>query len=212
MVLNSSTVLLLLEKTYQRCRLHKSFLKFVTLTLGSAQDTTSRTPPTRQPRQLINQRPHITLSAVAGADLHAHQVPWPSFWCGRTPHANRLVCPALKGVCHGCGKRGNWKQICTRPVRSRWQPWRINWHPWRCNRQPRYSMLASTWVPRHHHQGTSISISVKWLDHLTHVNKESLWAHQHSEAFTKAKELVAKAPCLSYFDVYASVVLPVHAS
>ena len=53
---------------------------------------------------------------------------------------------------------------------------------------------------------------MKWLDHLTHVNKESLRADQHPEAFTKAKELVCKAPCLSYFDVYDPVVLPLEAS
>ena len=44
------------------------------------------------------------------------------------------------------------------------------------------------------------------------MDKEFLWADQHTEAFTKAKELVSKAPCLRYFDVNAPVVLQVDAS
>ena len=32
------------------------------------------------------------------------------------------------------------------------------------------------------------------LRDLTHVDKEFLWANQHFEAFTKANELVSKAP------------------
>ena len=39
-----------------------------------------------------------------------------------------------------------------------------------------------------------------------------VWADQHTEAFTKAKELVSKAPCLRYFDVNAPVVLQVDGS
>lgn len=33
-------------------------------------------------------------------------------WCGRTPHANCRDCPATNDTCHGCGKRGHWKQVC----------------------------------------------------------------------------------------------------
>ena len=44
------------------------------------------------------------------------------------------------------------------------------------------------------------------------MDKEFLWADQHTEAFTKAKELVSKAPCLRYFDVNAPVVLQIDAS
>ena len=33
-------------------------------------------------------------------------------WCGRAPHANRRGCPASNDTCHGCGKRGHWKQVC----------------------------------------------------------------------------------------------------
>ena len=41
------------------------------------------------------------------------------------------------------------------------------------------------------------------LRDLTNADKEFLWANQHFEAFTKANELVSKAPHLRYFDVYA---------
>jgi len=34
------------------------------------------------------------------------------------------------------------------------------------------------------------------LDH-THVDQEVLWADQHTKAFTKAKELVSKAPAFN---------------
>ena len=47
---------------------------------------------------------------------------------------------------------------------------------------------------------------------LTRVNQEFLWAVQHTEALTQAKELVSKAPCLHYSDVHAPVVLQVDAS
>lgn len=47
---------------------------------------------------------------------------------------------------------------------------------------------------------------------LTHNNQAFIWADQHTEAFTKAKDLVAKAPWLRYFDVRSSVVLQVDAS
>ena len=36
----------------------------------------------------------------------------PCIWCGRAPHANRRDCPASKDICHGCGKRGHWQQVC----------------------------------------------------------------------------------------------------
>ena len=41
------------------------------------------------------------------------------------------------------------------------------------------------------------------LRDLTKADKEFLWANQHFEAFTKAKELVSKAPYLRCFNVYA---------
>ena len=58
----------------------------------------------------------------------------------------------------------------------------------------------------------NLSTVIRPLRDLTHVDKEFLWADQHTEAFTKAKELVSKAPCLRYFDVNAPVVLQVDAS
>lgn len=58
----------------------------------------------------------------------------------------------------------------------------------------------------------NLSTAIRPLRDLTHVSKEFLWADQHTEAFTKAKELVSKAPCLRYFDVNAPVVLQVDAS
>ncbi|KAK2556262.1 Transposon Tf2-6 polyprotein [Acropora cervicornis] len=58
----------------------------------------------------------------------------------------------------------------------------------------------------------NLSTVTRPLRDLTHVDKEFLWADQHTEAFTKAKELVSKAPCLCYFDVNAPVVLQVDAS
>ena len=33
-------------------------------------------------------------------------------WCGRTTHPNHRDCPASNDTCHGCGKRGHWKQVC----------------------------------------------------------------------------------------------------
>ena len=58
----------------------------------------------------------------------------------------------------------------------------------------------------------NLSEVVRPLRDLTHVDQEFLWADQHTEALTKAKELVSKAPCLRYFDVNAPVVLQVDAS
>ena len=58
----------------------------------------------------------------------------------------------------------------------------------------------------------NLSTVIRPLRDLTHVDKEFLWAAQHTEAFTKAKELVSKAPCLRYFDVNAPVVLQVDPS
>ena len=58
----------------------------------------------------------------------------------------------------------------------------------------------------------NLSEVVRPLRDLTHVDKEFLWADQHTEAFAKAKELVSKAPCLWYFDVQAPVILQVDAS
>ena len=58
----------------------------------------------------------------------------------------------------------------------------------------------------------NLSTVIRPLRDLTNVDKEFLWADQHTEAFTKAKELVSKAPCLRYFDVNAPVVLQVDAS
>lgn len=52
----------------------------------------------------------------------------------------------------------------------------------------------------------NLSEVVKPLRNLTHVDKEFLWADQHTEAFAKAKELVSKAPCLRYFDVQAPLL------
>ena len=47
---------------------------------------------------------------------------------------------------------------------------------------------------------------------LTHIKQDFLWSEQHSKAFTQAKEVVSKAPCLRYFDVNAPVILQVEAS
>ena len=58
----------------------------------------------------------------------------------------------------------------------------------------------------------NLSEVVHPLRDLTHLKQEFLWSEQHSKAFTKAKELVSKAPCLHYFDVNAPVVLQVDAS
>jgi len=46
---------------------------------------------------------------------------------------------------------------------------------------------------------------------LTHIKQDFLWSEQHNKAFTQAKELVYKAPCLCYFDVNAPVILQVDA-
>ena len=58
----------------------------------------------------------------------------------------------------------------------------------------------------------NLSTVIRPLRDLIHVDKEFLWADQHTEAFTKAKELVSNAPCLRYFDVNAPAVLQVDAS
>ena len=33
-------------------------------------------------------------------------------WCGRAPHSARRDCPASNAICHSCGKRGHWQQVC----------------------------------------------------------------------------------------------------
>ena len=33
-------------------------------------------------------------------------------WCGCAPHATRRDCRASNDICHGCGKRGFWQQVC----------------------------------------------------------------------------------------------------
>ena len=53
---------------------------------------------------------------------------------------------------------------------------------------------------------------IRPLRDLTQDKQDFLWAEQHSKAFREAKELVSKAPCLRYFDVYAPVVLQVDSS
>lgn len=50
------------------------------------------------------------------------------------------------------------------------------------------------------------------LRDLTHIKQDFLWSEQHSKAFTQAKEVVSKAPCLRYLDVNAPVILQVDAS
>ena len=58
----------------------------------------------------------------------------------------------------------------------------------------------------------NLSEVVRPLRDLTHIKQDFLWAEQHSKAFSQAKELVSKAPCLRYFDVDAPVILQVDAS
>ena len=58
----------------------------------------------------------------------------------------------------------------------------------------------------------NLSDVVRPLCDLTHIKQDFLWSQQHSTAFTQAKELVSKAPCLHYFDVNAPVLLQVDAS
>ena len=50
------------------------------------------------------------------------------------------------------------------------------------------------------------------LRDLTHIKQDFLWSEQHSKAFTQAKGIVSKAPCLRYFDVNVPVILQVDAS
>ena len=57
-----------------------------------------------------------------------------------------------------------------------------------------------------------LSEVVRPLRDLTHIKQDFLWFEQHSKAFTQAKELVSKAPCLRYFNVNAPVILQVDAS
>ena len=59
---------------------------------------------------------------------------------------------------------------------------------------------------------TNLSEVVHPLRDLTHIKQDFLWSEQHSKAFTPAKELVSKAPCLRYFNVNAPVILQVDAS
>ena len=58
----------------------------------------------------------------------------------------------------------------------------------------------------------NLSEVVRPLRDLTHIKQEFLWSEQHSNAFSKAKELVSKTPCLRYFDISSPVVLQVDAS
>lgn len=58
----------------------------------------------------------------------------------------------------------------------------------------------------------NLSEVVRPLHDLTHLEQDFLWSEQHSKAFTQAKELVSKAPCLRYFDIKAPVLLQVDAS
>lgn len=58
----------------------------------------SKTPPHLSRR--IKDRSHGPLSTLT------------CLWCRRTPHANRCDCPASNDTCHGCGKRGHWKEVC----------------------------------------------------------------------------------------------------
>ena len=36
----------------------------------------------------------------------------PCQWCGMATHLARRDCPAANAICHRCGKRGNWQQVC----------------------------------------------------------------------------------------------------
>ena len=38
--------------------------------------------------------------------------PSPCQWCGMATHLARRECPAANAICHRCGKRGNWQQVC----------------------------------------------------------------------------------------------------
>ena len=58
----------------------------------------------------------------------------------------------------------------------------------------------------------NLSEVVRPLRDLTHIKQDFLWSEQHSKAFTHAKELVSKAPCLRYFNVNTPVILQVDAS
>ena len=58
----------------------------------------------------------------------------------------------------------------------------------------------------------NLSEVVRPLRDLTHIKQEFLWSEQHSRAFSQAKELVSKAPCLRYYNVNAPVILQVDAS
>ena len=58
----------------------------------------------------------------------------------------------------------------------------------------------------------NLSEVVRPLRDLLHINQEFLWSEQHSKTFTKAKEIVSKAPCLRYVDINAALLLQVDAS
>ena len=58
----------------------------------------------------------------------------------------------------------------------------------------------------------NLSEVVRPLRDLTHIKQEFLWSEQHSRAFSQAKELASKAPCLRYYDVNAPVILQVDSS
>ena len=48
--------------------------------------------------------------------------------------------------------------------------------------------------------------------HLTRLDSQFVWSSVHEQAFTKAKELIAKAPCLAYFDPNKEITLQTDAS
>ena len=163
--------MLLLEKTYQHCRLHIQVIskaRWLGLRLNQpSQNTTSRKQPTRSPQQSINQRPHIIWIDVSRTVLNALQVPQLGFGVGahHMPTAVTVQPPTTLAMPVGNGVIGN-KYVGPPPYMRCQKPLlalelarkMITLSPMkfiRFNLPPEDSMLTSTWVPRHHHQSTS---------------------------------------------------------
>ncbi|KAL9954696.1 hypothetical protein ACROYT_G042267 [Oculina patagonica] len=72
-------------------------------TTDAAHKVTPNAIKSRPPRRPFRQR------GFPASQSHASPT---CLWCGRTPHAARRDCPAANDTCHGCGKRGHWKQVC----------------------------------------------------------------------------------------------------
>ena len=72
-------------------------------TTDAAHKVTPNAIKSRPPRRPFRQR------GFPASQSHASPT---CLLCGHTPHAARRDCPAANDTCHGCSKRGHWKQVC----------------------------------------------------------------------------------------------------